>query len=89
MSDKDNVLRCNSSSEIIFTVPTTASVNFPGGTVITFIRIGSGVVTFVGGTGVTIYSRDGKLKIDKQYDWAAITKSDSGDYWYLTGALNY
>lgn len=89
LSDKDNVLRCNSSSEIIFTVPTTASVNFPGGTVITFIRIGSGVVTFVGGTGVTIYSRDGKLKIDKQYDWAAITKSDSGDYWYLTGALNY
>lgn len=53
---------------------------------INFIQSGTGQITFAGGSGVTIYSKDSKLKTNKQYSAATITKKTTGQY-FLVGDL--
>jgi hypothetical protein len=77
--DKNTFIR-STGSAITITVPNVLA----NGESVNFIQAGAGQITFVG-SGVTINSVDAKLKTNKQFSGATITKL-GGDY-YLVGDL--
>ncbi len=70
---------------MIITIPINSSEPFPDGSVITFCQDGTGSLTFVAGSGVTIKTEVG-LNINNQYGVAAIIKV-AENTWRLTGSL--
>jgi hypothetical protein len=60
LTDRNKVVACNSASTITITVPADSTVNFPVGSVVYIVRLGSGVVTLAAAGGVTV-SRTGNL----------------------------
>jgi hypothetical protein len=72
----------NSASDIVITVNSAMADEFP----ITFERIGTGLVTFVDGAGVTIASIDSAMTIGSQY--GAVTLIPKGsDVYSLIGNI--
>jgi hypothetical protein len=78
-ADKNTFIR-STGSAITITVPDVLA----NGESVNFIQAGAGQVTFAG-SGVTINSADAKLKTNKQYSGATITKL--GGAYYLVGDL--
>lgn len=84
LSDGNDVITVSVAA--VITIPANATVAFPIGTAITFIRTGTGAVTFVPSGGVTLLSKDTKRAIDGQYASATLVKTAT-DTWHLFGAL--
>ncbi len=80
------VLRLNSSSNLTVTIPTDATVLMPNETEIEVVRWGTGNVTFVPASGVSIRSVDNQRSIAEQYASACLKKI-SANIWLLTGYL--
>jgi hypothetical protein len=78
-SDENTYIR-STGSAITITVPDVLA----NGESVNFIQAGAGQVTFAG-SGVTINSADAKLKTNKQFSGATITKL--GGAYYLVGDL--
>ena len=78
-SDENTYIR-STGSAITITVPDVLA----NGESVNFIQAGSGQITFAG-SGVTINSVDAKLKTNKQFSGATITKL--GGAYYLVGDL--
>jgi hypothetical protein len=78
-SDKNTFIR-STGSAITITVPDVLA----DGESVNFIQAGAGQITFAG-SGVTINSTDAKLKTNKQFSGATITKV--GGAYYLIGDL--
>jgi hypothetical protein len=78
-SDKNTYIR-STGSAITITVPDVLA----DGESVNFIQAGAGQITFAG-SGVTINSADAKLKTNKQFSGATITKV--GGAYYLIGDL--
>ena len=78
-SDKNTFIR-STGSAITITVPDVLA----DGESVNFIQAGAGQITFAG-SGVTINSVDAKLKTNKQFSGATITKV--GGAYYLIGDL--
>jgi hypothetical protein len=77
----------SSASAIVVTVPTTASVAFPIGTVLIVTRMGTGTVTFAAASGVTILKDAAAgLAITAQYKSAVLTKKETNS-WLLEGSI--
>jgi hypothetical protein len=70
----------NGSSAVNITVPTGLVANFNAG----FVQEGSGLVTFVQGSGTTLHSATG-LKLKGQKYQAFIEKKQSSETFYLLG----
>jgi hypothetical protein len=85
LADASSVLYLTGSTAKSFTIPPNSSVAFAVGTVITFYQDGTGALTLVAGSGVTIRSEYG-LILNTQYSVATITKIAS-DTWILGGSL--
>lgn len=86
LSDASKLIEMNVGSANTVTVPPNSSVAFPVGTKIDIIQTGAGETSFVAGSGVTINSDSGKLKINAQ--WAAATLIKRAENtWVLIGAL--
>lgn len=86
LSDAHSLLRMNSSSARTITVPPNNSVPFSLGTVINVFHEGTGALSFVQGTGVTIRSRLGSLTSSGQYAVQTLIKLDINN-WSLSGGL--
>lgn len=86
LADAVRIVEMNSASANNLTVPPNSSVAFPIGTQILVAQYGAGQTTFVPGSGVTIRSDSGKLKIAAQYGAATLIKVGT-DEWYLVGAI--
>jgi hypothetical protein len=69
------------------TVPPFADVAFATGTMINVIQIGAGQTTLVAGSGVTINSKSGNLKITGQYSGVSLYKRDTNT-WVAVGDLS-
>lgn len=54
LTDRDKVVACTNTSAITVTVPTDASVNFPIGSVVYIVRVGTGAVTVAAQSGASI-----------------------------------
>lgn len=67
-SDAGSTVVVNSASNLTVTIDD----NLTAGQRIDFIRRGSGTVTFAAGTGVTLNSKSGNLKIAAQYAGATV-----------------
>ena len=88
MQDSGKTMVLNSSSQIAVSVPTDASVNFPVGTQIAFIRFGSGEVVFAASNATTtsLLSKNSNKKISAQYSQSLLIKKDA-NVWLLIGDL--
>jgi hypothetical protein len=74
----------NGATDITITLPTDAAEALPIGTQMSFIRNGTGTVTFA--SAATILSDGSKKKIKAQYTSAAVVKI-AADTWQLVGNL--
>ena len=87
LSDADKIVEMNVASANNLTVPPNSSVAFSIGTQIIIAQYGAGQTTVVAGSGVTLRSDTGKLKIAVQYSAATLIKIAT-DEWYVIGGLS-
>lgn len=86
ISDPGKTITVDSASDINITVPPNSDVPFSIGHRLDVIRIGTGNVTFVQGSGVTINSKNSNKKIAARYSGATLIKYDTNT-WILIGDL--
>jgi hypothetical protein len=86
LEDEGKLLIFDNTAAITLTVPTNATVAFPIGAQIMIYQLGSGQVTTVGDTGVTIEAYNNEVKTKAQYSVATLIKRAT-DTWILTGDL--
>jgi len=86
LSDADKLVEMNVASANNLTVPPNSSVAFSTGTQILLAQYGAGQTTVVAGSGVTVRSSGGKLKLNAQYSGATLIKIAT-DEWYLFGDI--
>lgn len=86
LGDSGKVVEMNVGSANNLTVPPNSSVAFPVGTLISVDQIGAGQTTIVAGSGVTIRSSGGMLKVKGQYSSVSLRKRAT-DEWVLVGDL--
>lgn len=82
--DALKTVEMNSASANNLTIPPNSSVAFGVGTVVYVRQYGAGNTTLVAGSGVTIRSRGGALRMAGQYAEAMLTKRAT-DEWVLSG----
>lgn len=83
MGDEDKFHEMNGTFTV--TVPPESTYNFPIGTQIHILNIGSGTITVAGGSGVTLNGTPG-LKLRAQWSSATIIKRASNT-WVIVGDL--
>lgn len=86
LTDAGSIIRANSSSNIVLTIPNNSIVPFPIGTRIEIFRSNTGEVEFSGESGVVINSESSNLKINAQWQSATLLKYLTNT-WLLTGSL--
>lgn len=86
IGDADKLVELNVASANNLTVPPNSSVAFSTGTQILIAQYGAGQTTIVAGSGVTLRSDSGKLKLAAQYAGATLIKIAT-DEWYVFGNL--
>jgi len=85
LTDQNKLIQLTGSTGRNITVPPNSDVAFPIGTQISLYQDGTGLLTLVAGSGVTIRSELG-LKCNAQYSMAALVKVGTNT-WIATGAL--
>jgi len=80
-----DMIRTSSNSAVTLTVPPYTTYNFDIGAIINVSQFGDGIITFVGGSGVTILSAE-TLTTRKKYSSVSLLKI-SANSWILTGDL--
>ena len=80
-----NLITCSAATTII--IPPNSSVNYPIGASLQVVALGTGKVTFMGGSGVTINSPGGLKSIGTQYAAVSLIQV-STDVWILIGQLS-
>ena len=86
LTDAYKMIETNNASANNVTIPPNSSVAFPVGTTIDVAQYGAGQTTIVAGSGVTLRSAGGFLKLSAQYSVASIRKVGT-DEWYVYGQL--
>jgi hypothetical protein len=86
LADKGKVLRINSDSDRIVTIPLNSSVAFPIDTEIAILRYGTGTVDIAATAGVNLYSKNSEKSISGRYGSVALKKIAEND-WVLVGSL--
>ena len=87
LTDAGKVIEINSGSSENVTIPPNGDVAFPLGTQIVIVRLGSGAVVIVEGSGVTTRSDGDKAKIKSQYSSCVLVKHETNE-WYILGNLD-
>lgn len=86
LADAGKTIEMNVGSANNLTVPLNSSQAFPVGTTIDVIQYGAGQTTIVATGGVTIRSKESKLKLTGQYSGATLYKRGT-DEWVVVGDL--
>lgn len=86
LDDAGKTITFDSSSTSNVTIPPNSSKAFPLGTRFDVLRMGTGAVTFVQGSGVTILSKNSNKSIASRWSGATIVKTDTNT-WVLVGDL--
>ena len=87
LADANSVVEMNSNSGTNVTIPPNSSVAFPVGTTVEVVQLGTGTVTLVAGSGVTLRTPTGTLTLRARYSTAGLRKRGS-DEWLITGDLS-
>jgi hypothetical protein len=86
LTDAGKTIGITNASSTVLTIPTNTSVAFAIGTKIDFIQLGSGMITFIPASGVTMGSENSMTKLNAQYSAASLLKVDT-NAWALVGNL--
>ncbi len=86
LADAGSMVRMSSESDTTISVPNNSSVAFPIGTRIEVFRSGSGELSILPESGVTVNSEHSRLRIASQWQVAILTKYLTNT-WVLTGSL--
>jgi hypothetical protein len=86
LDDAGKTISFDSTSTCNVTIPPNSSKAFPMGTRFDVLRMGTGAVTFVQGSGVTILSKNSNKNIASRWSGATIIKTDTNT-WTLIGDL--
>lgn len=87
LTDSGELIEINSGSANTLTIPLNSTVAFPIGTSINIVQYGSGQTTLAGeSVGVTIRSKENKLKLTGQYSAVSLYKRGT-DEWVAIGDL--
>jgi hypothetical protein len=86
ITDAYKIVEMNVASANNLTVPPNSSVAFATGTQILISQYGAGQTTIVAGSGVTVRSSGGKLKLSGQYSGGTLLKIGTNE-WYLFGDI--
>lgn len=86
LTDDGKIVETNNGSANTLTVPPNSSVAFPVGTQILVLQTGAGQTTLAAGSGVTVNSKDGDLKLSGQWSAATLIKRAT-DAWVAVGDL--
>jgi hypothetical protein len=86
LADAGKVVEMSNASANTLTVPPDASVPYPVGTYFHVRQGGAGQTTIAPGSGVTLSSRGGALKLVGQWSEATLTKRAT-DQWVVTGEV--
>jgi hypothetical protein len=84
LADAGKIVEMNNASANTLTVPPNSSVAFPVGSFLSVRQYGAGGTTVAPGSGVTINSYGGGLRLGGQYAEATLTKRAT-DEWILSG----
>lgn len=85
LTDTGKLVTFNNAAAVTVTIPQNSSIAFPIGTQIDLVQIGAGKVT-LGGTGVTINSKNSNKSLSAQWAAATLIKTAT-DTWVLVGDL--
>ena len=85
-ADAGKSLKCDSSLDIVVTIPTSVGVNFAINSRLDILRLGSGNVSITPDSGVTLLSKNNNRKIAARYSGATCIKIDTNT-WILIGDL--
>jgi len=86
LTDDGKIVEMNNASANTLTVPPNSSVAFPVGSQILVLQTGAGQTTVAAGSGVTVNSKDGNLKLSAQWCAATLIKRAT-DTWVVVGDL--
>jgi hypothetical protein len=89
LADRDDLVTASNSSAQTYTIPLNSSVAFPTGSLVNLIQIGTGQVTVVGASGVTLNSvgaTSAQPKTRAQYSSLTCIKAAT-DTWYVVGDI--
>ena len=86
LGDSGKAVEMSNAASRTITIPPNSSVAFPVGTVIELARTGTGAVTVVAGSGVTVRNSAAVLTLRAQYSVASIRKRAT-DEWIIAGDL--
>jgi hypothetical protein len=86
LDDAGKTITFDSTSNTTITIPPNSSKAFPLGTRFDVIRMNTGAVTFVQGSGVNILSKNSNKNIASRWSGATIVKTDTNT-WVLIGDL--
>lgn len=84
-TDLNKVVTMNKATAVNLTVPPD-SAGFLARSQVVVVQLGAGQVTFVPGSGVTLHSYDGNLKLAGQYAGATLVNVAT-DTWVIMGNL--
>jgi hypothetical protein len=84
LTDAGKLVTMSVGSACTLTVPPNSSVAFAVGAAIAVVQKGAGQVTITAGSGVTINSFGGALKVAGQYAGVELYK-EATDTWYAIG----
>lgn len=84
--DAGKTLECDSSSDIVITIPLASAVNFANGTRLDILRLGTGNVSISPDSGVELVSKNNNRKIAARYSGATCIKRGTNT-WILIGDL--
>ena len=85
-TDGGKLISLSNASPITLTIPPNSSIDFNIGDQINLYQAGTGQVTVVGGSGVTLRSEGSKTKLFGQYAMATILQVDT-NVWVLLGNI--
>ena len=85
-ADAGKSLKCDSSSDIVITIPLASTTNFAINSRLDILRLGTGNVSVTPDTGVTLVSKNNNRKIAARYSGATCIKIDTNT-WILIGDL--
>lgn len=80
------VVESTSATSITVTIPSDAVEAFPVGSVVELYLYGTGAVTIVAGSGVTMHAPGGRVTLSEQYGSVAIRKRAMNE-WTIIGDL--
>lgn len=85
LSDANNAVESTSANAVNITVPPNSSVAYPVGTVIEIAQVGTGQITVVAGSGVTINT---PATLKSRTQWATLVlRKRATDTWLLAGDM--